>query len=184
MEELDLIYEEAEDNMKKSVAHLEKELVKIRAGRANPSMLDGVKAEYYGSLTPLNQVANINSTDARTLTVQPWEKSLIPEIEKAILNAGLGLNPQNNGEMVIINIPVLTEERRKDLAKRAGSEAEDARVGIRNSRKEANDMIKKLEGVSEDIIKDAEDEVQKITDSYIQKVDNILKKKEEEIMLV
>lgn len=184
MEEIEMILDETRDSMNKSIKHLERELLKIRAGRANPSMLEGVMVDYYGSQTPLSQVANINTPDARTLSVQPWEKNLIPDIEKAILNSDLGLNPGNNGDMVILNIPPLTEERRKDLVKRARSEAEDARVGIRTSRKDANDMIKKLEGVSEDIIKDSEEEVQNITNSFNKKIDGILEKKEEEIMKV
>ncbi|NBR82625.1 MAG: ribosome recycling factor, partial [Flavobacteriia bacterium] len=130
-EEVELIFETAQEQMDKAMEHLEKELIKIRAGRANPSMLEGVKLDYYGNLTPLNQVSNINTPDARTLSVQPWEKAMMPEIEKAIIAANLGLNPMNNGEMIIINIPPLTEERRKELVKRARSEAEDAKVGIR-----------------------------------------------------
>ena len=184
MEEIDLILEDARESMSKSIKHLEKELLKIRAGRANPSMLEGLKVEYYGAPTPLSQVANVSTPDARTLSIQPLERGLIGEIEKAILNSDLGLNPSNNGEMVILNIPPLTEERRKDLVKRARNEAEDARVGIRTARKDANDMIRKLEGVSEDIIKDSEEEVQKLTDSYTKKIDAILEKKEAEIMHV
>jgi len=184
MEEIELIFEEASDHMKKSVDHLEKELLKIRAGRANPSMLEGVRLEYYGSLTPLSQVSNISTPDARTLAVQPWEKGLISEIEKAIMNANLGLNPQNNGEMVIINIPPLTEERRRDLVKRARAEAEDAKIGIRTARKDANDMLKDIEGVSEDIIKDAEDRVQSLTDKFVAKVEDVLASKEKDIMKV
>ena len=184
MEDIDIILESAEDQMKASIARLKKELLKIRAGRANPSMLEGVMIEYYGSMTPLNQVANINTPDARTLAVQPWEKAMIPEIEKTILNSNLGLNPQNNGEQIMINIPPLTEERRKDLAKRAKNAAEDARISIRNARKEANDEVKKLEGISEDIIKDAEGRVQEVTDKFVKQVDDILATKEEEIMHV
>lgn len=181
-----MILEEAEDNMKKGLRHLEKSLLKIRAGRANPDMLDGILVEYYGVNTPINQLANINSPDARTLSVQPFEKSMIPVVEKAIMNSDLGINPQNNGEMIILNIPPLTEERRKDLVKRARAEAEDGRVGIRNSRKEANNMIKDLKdsGLSEDEIADGEDRVQKLTDKYIKKVDEALETKEEEIMTV
>ncbi len=184
MEEIELILDEARSKMDKSINHLRKELVKIRTGVPNPSMLDNVKVKYYGSITPIAQVANINTLNARTLSVQPWEKELIPEIEKAILNSNLGLNPQNNGEMVMINIPPLTEERRKNLVKRAEAEAEEARIGIRNSRKEINDRVKKLDGISKDIIKDAEAEIQKITDIYIKKVEAILEVKEEEIMQV
>lgn len=185
-EELDLIFETTREGMDKSLNHLEKELLKVRAGRANPSMLEGVRVDYYGASTPLAQVANVNTPDARTLTVQPWEKKMIPEIEKAILNANLGLNPMNNGDIIIINIPPLTEDRRKDLVKKARAEAEEARVGIRNSRKEANEEIKRLgkDGLSEDLAKDAEARVQKITDNYIKKVDDILEHKESEIMAV
>lgn len=184
MEEIDIILDAAGEQMSESIKHLEKELLKIRAGRANPSMLSSVKVDYYGSQTPLSQVANISTPDARTLQVQPWEKPMIPEIEKAILNSNLGLNPQNNGEVVMINIPPLTEERRKDLVKQAKAAAEHARVGIRNARKDANDEVKKLDGVSEDIIKDAEGRVQGITDKYVKKVDDVLETKEAEIMHV
>lgn len=184
MEDIDIILDSAGEQMSESIKHLEKELLKIRAGRANPSMLSTVKVEYYGSLTPLSQVANISTPDARTLQVQPWEKSMISEIEKAILNSNLGLNPQNNGEVVMINIPPLTEERRKDLVKQAKAAAEHARVGIRNARKEANDEVKKLDGVSEDLVKDAEGRVQGVTDKYVKKVDDIIEKKEAEIMHV
>ncbi len=184
MEDIDIILESAVDQMKDSIAHLEKQLLKIRAGRANPSMLDGIRVDYYGSQTPLSQVANINTPDARTLSVQPWEKSMIPEIEKAILNANLGLNPQNNGEQIMINIPVLTEDRRKDLVRNAKHEAEEARIAIRNARKEANDEIKKLEGISEDIIKSAEGEVQEATDKHVKLVDSVIERKEVEIMHV
>lgn len=179
-----MVLEMAQENMQKSVTHLEQELIKIRAGRANPNMLDGVRVEYYGSVTPLNQLSNINAPDARTLTIQPWDKSMIPDIEKAIMNANLGLNPQNNGEAVILNIPALTEERRKDLVKRTRAEAEEARISIRNARKEANDEIKKLDGLSEDEVKDAEDRVQSLTNKHIQKVDEVLEHKEADIMKV
>lgn len=179
-----MIFDETSDHMKKSVHHLDKELLKIRAGRANPSMLEGVRLEYYGALTPLSQVSNISTPDARTLAVQPWEKGLIGEIEKAIMNANLGLNPQNNGETVMINIPPLTEERRRDLVKRARAEAEDAKIGIRTARKDANDMLKVIDGVSEDLIKDAEERVQNLTNQYVAKVDNVLTVKEKEIMTV
>lgn len=184
MEEIDIILDAAGEQMGDSIKHLEKELLKIRAGRANPSMLSSVMVDYYGSQTPISQVANISTPDARTLQVQPWEKAMIPEIEKAILNSNLGLNPQNNGEVVMINIPPLTEERRKDLVKQAKAAAEHARVGIRNARKEANDEVKKLDGVSEDIIKDAEGRVQGITDKYVKQVDDVIETKEKEIMHV
>lgn len=184
MEDIDLIISEAADSMKKSLQHLDKELLKIRAGRANPSMLEGVMLEYYGSMTPLTQVSNVSTPDARTLSVQPWEKGLIPEIEKAIMNANLGLNPQNNGEMVIINIPPLTEERRKELAKKAKAEGEEAKVSIRAARKDANDMLKDIEGVSEDLIKDAEERVQTLTNKNVSQVDSVVDVKEQEIMKV
>lgn len=179
-----MVMDMAREAMQKSITHLEKELVKIRAGRANPAMLEGVKLEYYGTLTPLSQVANINTPDGRTLSVQPWEKQMIPEIEKAIMNANLGLNPQNNGEMVIINIPPLTEERRKDLVKTARAESEEARIGVRNARREANDELKKIDDLNEDQLKDAEEEVQKLTDQYVAKVDSMVEQKEKDIMTV
>lgn len=185
-EEIDLILESAKESMGKAIEHLEKELTKIRAGKANPSMLDGILVEYYGSNTPLQQVANIGTLDARTLTVQPWEKATLEPIERAIINSNLGLNPQNNGEMILINIPQLTEERRKDLVKQAKAEAEHAKVSIRNARKEANDEVKKLQkdGLAEDQAKGIEEEIQELTDKYVAKVDHILELKEVDIMKV
>ncbi|MFM6965005.1 MAG: ribosome recycling factor, partial [Sphingomonadales bacterium] len=164
----------------------ENELIKIRAGKASPAMLNSVMVEYYGSMTPLQQVANVNTMDARTIIVQPWEKPLLNDIAKGIINANLGLNPQNNGEQLIIAVPPLTEERRRELVKRAKAEAEHAKIGIRNNRKDALDMIKDLknEGLSEDMTKDAEEEVQKITNSYIKKVDDLVELKEKDIMTV
>jgi ribosome recycling factor len=141
-DELDLVFEATKDDMDKAINHMEKAMVKIRAGRANPSMLEGVMVDYYGAATPLGQVSNVNTPDARTIAIQPWEKQLIPEIEKAILNAGLGFNPMNNGESVIISVPALTEERRRDLAKLAKSECENAKVGVRAARKSAMDELK------------------------------------------
>jgi ribosome recycling factor len=185
-EELNFIFDTAKEHMDKAIHHLEKELLKVRAGRANPSMLEGVRVDYYGSMTPISQVANINTPDARTLSVQPWEKKLISEIEKAIMAANLGFNPMNNGDVIMINIPPLTEERRKDLVRRSKSEAEDARVGVRNARKEAMEEIKKLgkDGLSEDLVKDSEAEVQKLTDSYTSRIESIVDKKEQEIMAI
>lgn len=185
-EDIQMALSEAEDGMKSSIDHLKKELAKIRAGRATPSMLESVMVEYYGSPTPLSQVANVNSLDARTLTVQPWEKAMLDEIAKGIINSNLGLNPQNNGEMIIISIPMLTEERRRELVKKAKAEGEHAKVGIRQKRKDANDFIKSLkdEGLSEDFIKDGEDSVQELTDKYVALVDSVVDKKEEEIMKV
>jgi len=181
-----MILEEAQDGMDKAISHLNLELGKIRAGRANPSMLDSVKVDYYGSLTPLSQIGNVSTLDSRTLTIQPWEKAMLDEITKAIINANLGLNPQNNGEVILISVPVLTEERRKELVKRAKSEGEHAKVSIRSQRKDANDMIKSLkdEGLSEDQIKDSEAEIQKITDSFSKKVDEFVALKETDIMKV
>lgn len=185
-EEVSMALSEAEDGMTKSLDHLAAELTKIRAGRATPSMLDVVKVDYYGSPTPLSQVGNVNTLDGRTLTVQPWEKSMLEEIAKGIMNANLGLNPQNNGEMIIISIPPLTEDRRKDLVKQAKAEGEHAKVGIRSKRKDANDFIKDLknDGLSEDLVKDAEDSIQKLTDKYIAKVDELVAAKEVDIMKV
>ena len=182
-EEIDFIIESTEDDMQGAVKHLRKQYINIRAGKANPSMLSGVQVDYYGSKTPLNQVSNINTPDAQTLSVQPFEKSLIQEIEKAIMNANLGFNPMNNGESVIINVPPLTEERRKELSKQAKSEAEEAKIGVRNTRRNANAELKKLD-LSEDMLKDAEDEVQKLTDQYIIEIDKVYEAKDVEIMKV
>ncbi len=185
-EELNMIFDMAKESMQGSIQHLANELLKIRAGKASPAMLDGIFVEYYGSSTPLNQVANVNTPDARTLTVQPWEKSMLEPIEKAIINSNLGLNPQNNGDIIIINIPTLTEERRRTLLKQAKAEGENAKVGIRNARKDANDEVKRLQkdGLPEDMAKDAEEEVQKITNSFSNKVDELIEKKEKDIMTV
>ncbi|TMU54419.1 ribosome recycling factor [Flagellimonas algicola] len=182
-EEVTFILDTTKESMEGSISHLEKALVKIRAGKASPVMLSTVMVEYYGSPTPLSQVSNINTPDARTISVQPWEKSLLPEIETAIMNANLGFNPMNNGEMVIINVPPLTEERRIQLVKQAKSEAEDAKVGIRNARQDANKELKKLE-ISEDLLSNAEVDVQELTDTFSKKVDDILSVKETEIMKV
>ena len=181
--EIDLIVEAADESMQFSIEHLEKELVNIRAGKANPVMLKGISIEYYGTPTPLSQVSSINTPDGRTITVQPWEKSLLAEIEKGILNANLGFNPMNNGESIIINVPPLTEERRIELVKLAKTETENAKVSIRNARKDANNEIKKSES-SEDLQKNAEIDIQELTDNYIIKVDNIFSSKEKEILTV
>ena len=185
-EEINFILDSAKEAMVDSVAHLEKEFLNIRAGKASPQMLGGVFVDYYGSQTPLSQIANINAADARTLTVTPWEKNMLHPIEKAIMIANLGLNPMNNGDNIIISIPALTEDRRKELVKQAKAEAEDAKVGIRNARKDANSDIKKEEknGTSEDICKVAEDSVQKLTDAFIKKIDEVFVAKEAEIMKV
>ncbi|MGX7667584.1 ribosome recycling factor [Flavobacterium pedocola] len=185
-EEIKFILDSTKESMNGSVAHLEKEFLNIRAGKASPQMLGGVFVDYYGSQTPLSQVANVNTPDARTITVTPWEKSMLQPIEKAIMIANLGFNPMNNGDNIIISVPPLTEERRKDLVKQAKAEAEDAKISIRNARKDANTDIKKLEkeGTSEDICKTAEEDVQKLTDAFIKKIDEHLVIKEAEIMKV
>ncbi len=186
IEELQMIYDELKGSNTKSIQHFENELVKVRAGKATPSMLNGVMVEYYGSMTPLQQVANVATSDARTITVQPWEKTMLNEIAKGIINSNLGFAPQNNGEILIISVPPLTEERRKELVKKAKSEAENAKVGIRNNRKDALDMVKdlKADGLSEDLAKNAETEVQNITNSFISKIDDLMEIKEKEIMTV
>lgn len=185
-EEVDFVIEHCNEKMRAAIRHLEKELVHIRAGKASPAMLEGLHVDYYGTQTPLNQVSNISTPDARTIAVQPWEKSMIPIIEKAIRNANLGFNPDNNGEIIRINIPPLTEERRKQLVKQAGQEGETAKVSIRLARKESNESLKKLlkEGLSEDIEKDAEAEIQKLTDSFVKKIDILVEAKEKDIMTI
>lgn len=177
---------DAKAAMDKAIDHADSELNKIRAGKANPSMLDDIVVEYYGTPTPLSQVGSVNTPDARTIVVQPWEKSLLPLIEKAIKEANLGVNPQNDGVIIRINVPPLTEERRRELVKKAKAEAETGKIAIRNIRKDANEKIRKLktEGVSEDEMKTGEGEVQKLTDSYIIKVDHLSEAKEKDIMTV
>lgn len=184
MEEITFIIDTAKEAMDKAVKHLEKQFLNIRAGKASPAMLGSVMVDYYGSQTPLSQVANVNTPDGRTISVQPWEKNMLQEIEKAIMNANLGFNPMNNGDFIIINVPPLTEERRRDLAKQAKAEAEDAKIGVRNARKEANNDIKKADDASEDLQKNAEADVQDLTDKYVKKIDDILAIKEKEIMTV
>ncbi len=183
-EEIQMIYDDFKSSNKKALGHLESELLKIRAGKATPSMLQSVMVEYYGTPTPISKVANVGTMDARTLTVQAWEKNLLNDIAKGIINANLGFAPQNNGEMLIINVPPLTEERRKDLVKKAKAECEQAKIVIRNHRKDALDMVKDLknEGVSEDMIKDAENEIQSITNNYTKKTEDLLEVKEKDIM--
>jgi ribosome recycling factor len=177
---------DAKSLMDKAIDHCDNELGKIRAGKANPSMLDGIMVDYYGSPTPLNQVASVNTPDAKTIVVQPWEKSLLAPIEKAIMEANLGVNPQNDGVIIRINVPPLTEERRRDLVKKVKAEAETGKIAIRNIRKDANEKIRKLktEGVSEDEMKTGEAEVQKLVDGYIVKVDVLAEAKEKDIMTV
>ena len=183
-EDIQFILDTTKEAMNNAIKHLEKEFVNIRAGKASPSMLGSVMVEYYGSQTPLSQVANVNTPDGRTITVQPWEKSMIQEIERAIMIANLGFNPMNNGESVIINVPPLTEERRRDLAKQAKHEAEEAKIGVRNARKEANHDVKNLDDASEDLKSNAEIDIQEMTDNYVKKIDALLQVKEQEIMTV
>lgn len=184
MEEIELYLEDAREMMTKALNHCTHELTKIRAGKANPSMLEGIQVSYYGAMTPLQQVASLTTPDARTIFVKPWEKNMIAEIERSIMNANLGLNPQNDGQQVIINIPMLTEERRRQLVRQVGQECEHGRVSIRSIRKDTNEHLKKIKGVSEDDIKNAEDQVQKMTDDFIARIDGVMKKKEAEIMTV
>jgi ribosome recycling factor len=185
-EDLDFIVEETDDSMKKAVAHLETELVKVRAGKANPQMLEGLTVDYYGSPTIISQVSNVSVLDARTLTIQPWEKNMLQPIERAIIAANLGVTPQNDGNIIRLFMPALTEERRKEFVKKANNEGEHSKVAIRSIRRDAIEHIKKLqkEGLSEDLTKDAEKRVQEITDRYISTVENHLAIKEKEIMSV
>ena len=183
-EEIEFILDAAKESMDNAVRHLEKQLVNIRAGKASPAMLGSVLVNYYGNQTPLNQVANVNTPDGRTITVQPWEKNMLQEIEKGIIYANIGFNPMNNGNIIIINVPPLTEERRRDLAKQAKAEAEDAKIGVRSARKDANNEIKKAEDISEDLKKNLEIDIQEMTDKYVKKIDEMFEIKEKEIMTV
>ena len=182
-EEVQFILDSTKEGMDAAIAHLEREFLKIRAGKASPAMLSSILVDYYGSQTPLSQVANVNTPDGRTISVQPWEKGMLQEIEKAIMNANLGFNPMNNGDLIIINVPPLTEERRIQLTKQAKAEAEHAKIGVRSARQDANKEIKDLD-ISEDLEKNATDDVQGITDIYTKKIDDFLVKKEAEIMKV
>jgi ribosome recycling factor len=185
-EELELIAEDAKDSMKKAILHLETELTKIRAGKASPSMLDGISVDYYGAPTAINQVANISVLDARTISIQPWEKNMLAAIERAILMANIGITPQNDGSQIRLFMPPLTEERRKELFKKASGEGEHSKVAIRNIRRDSIEQIKKLQkdGLSEDAGKDAEKSIQELTDSYISLVEKHLAAKEKEMMSV
>jgi len=185
-EEIQMINGEAKEMMDKSIDHLEKELQKITTGKANPAMLQGVMVDYYGSNTPLSQVANINTPDAKTISIQPWEKAMLEPCATAITYANLGLNPQSNGEMLIISIPILTEERRRDLVKVAKHESEEAKIGVRNARHHAIDQIKQMQkdGLSEDNARDAETEIQNLTDSYTKNIETHVDKKETDIMTI
>jgi ribosome recycling factor len=186
MEEIEMYLDEAKEMMSNSVSHCKVEFNKIRAGKAMPSMLDSLMVDYYGSPTKINQVASITTPDARTLSIKPFEKKVLPDVERAIINSDLGFNPQNDGEQIRINIPQLTEERRHDLMKQVKGEAEKGKVSIRNSRKEINDGLKGLlkDGASEDMIKDAEAVVQKLTSSYSVKIDELVIDKEKDIMTI
>ncbi|AZZ57726.1 ribosome recycling factor [Riemerella anatipestifer] len=184
MEEIQLILDNARQEMDAAIKHLEHAFLKIRAGRASTAMVQDVMVEYYGSPTPLNQVANISIPDAMTIAIQPWDRSAIKDVEKGIINSNLGFAPSNNGDTIILNVPPLTEERRKDLAKQAKAEAEQTKVTVRNARQDAMKDLKKLDGVSEDIIKDTENEVQQLTDKYISMIDDHYKHKEVDIMKI
>lgn len=185
-EQIESVYSNAEQQMNKAIHHLEAELLKIRAGKASPQMLDGIMVEYYGAPTPLGQVANVSTPDARTINIQPWEKSMIGPIEKGILMANIGLTPSNDGQMIRLFLPPLTEERRKELVKKVNAEGENAKVGVRAGRRDAIEAIKKLQkdGLSEDIAKGAETNIQTSTDKYIAKVEDLCKAKEKEIMTI
>jgi len=185
-EEVQLIYDMTRERMEKAIEHLDNELIRIRAGKANVHILDGILVDYYGTATPLNQVSNISTPDAKTIMIQPWEKTMIDPIEKALMNSSVGITPVNNGEVIRLGIPQLTEERRRDLVKQVKSEGENARVSVRNSRREANDEYKQMQkdGLSEDEAKDAEAEIQKLTNEFSEKVDKIVEAKEEDIMTI
>jgi len=185
-EEIEIILEETEERMSNAVSHLESELAKLRAGKATPMLLDGITVDYYGVITPLAQVSNINTPDPKTIVVQPWEKNMLVPVEKAILAANIGLTPMNNGELIRINVPPLTEERRIQLVKRVKAEGENAKISIRNSRKWANDELKRLlkEGLEEDLEKDASAGVQEFTDNFSKKIDEVIEIKEKDLMTV
>jgi ribosome recycling factor len=185
-EEVEFILEVTKEKMNQAISHLEKALVKIRAGKASPTMLNGVYVDYYGASTPLNQVSNIGTSDARTIVVQPWEKNMIGPIEKAIMAANLGFNPDNNGEIIRINIPMLTEERRAQFVKQVKHEGEESRISIRSTRRETLEELKKMkkDGLSEDAEKTAEEKVQKLTDKFYSKIDELLAIKEKDIMTI
>lgn len=185
-EEISFEIDGAKELMVNAISHLEVELTKIRAGKATPSMLGSVQVDYYGAMTPLSQIANVSVPDAKTLSVKPWEKNMLDPISKAIIDSNLGFNPQNNGEMILISIPALTEERRRELGKKCKAVGEHAKVSIRNARRDANDAFKALvkDGLAEDLAKDAEATVQKLTDEYSKKVDDLVALKEKDIMTV
>jgi ribosome recycling factor len=185
-ETVKLVIEDTSEKMERAIEHLDREMGKVRAGKANPRMLDGIQVDFYGAMTPLAQVASVNTPDPRTIAITPWDKKMIPVIEKAIMAANLGMNPDNNGEVIRINVPPLTEDRRKDLVKMVKKIGEDSRIGIRGTRREAIDEFKKLkkDGLPEDMEKDAEDMAQKLTDKFMKIIDDMIEKKEKDIMTV
>lgn len=184
MEELTMITDMVKQEMDAALKHLDHAFLKIRAGRASTTMVQDVMVEYYGAVTPLNQVANVSVPDAMTISIQPWDKSAIKAIEKGIIESNLGFAPSNNGENIILNVPPLTEERRKELVKQAKAEGEQTKVTVRNARHDGMKELKKVDGVSEDVIKDMEEEIQTITDTYIKKIDDTFKEKESDIMTI
>ena len=185
-EEVQLVYEMTKERMEKAIEHLDNELMRIRAGKANVHILDGIMVEYYGTPTPLNQVSNISTPDAKTIMIQPWEKTMIDPIEKALMNSNVGITPANNGEVIRLTIPQLTEERRRDLVKQVKNEGENARVSVRNSRRDANDEYKQMQkdGLSEDETKTAEDHIQKLTVEFTEKVEKIVEAQEDDSMTI
>ncbi len=185
-DELEMLVDDTQEQMKKAIAHLETELTKIRAGKANPSMVEGVSVEYYGSMVPLSQVANINILDARTISIQPWEKKMLGTIEKAILQANIGITPQNDGNQIRLYLPPLTEERRRELFKKASAEGEGSKIAIRNIRRDSIEYIKKMQkdGLSEDVAKDSENRIQEVTNKYIALIEKHLAAKEKDMMAV
>lgn len=185
-EEAQMCLDEAREGMESALSHLEREFHKIRAGKASPQMLEGIMIDYYGTMTPIEQTSNINTPDPRQIVIQPWDKSILGEIEKAIMNANLGLYPKNEGEILRISVPPLTEERRLELVKKAKAEAENTKISIRNTRRAANDLVKSLEkdGLTEDESQKAQDNIQELTDEFIKKVDELVDAKEKDMMTV
>ena len=185
-EEVQMVYDMAKEHMEKAIEHLDNELMRIRAGKANVHILDGVMVDYYGTPTPLNQVSNISTPDAKTIMIQPWEKSMIDPLEKALMNSNVGITPSNNGEVIRLVIPQLTEDRRRDLVKQVKTEGENARVSVRNARREANDEYKNMQkdGLSEDAVKIAEENIQKLTDSFNENIEKIVEAKDKDIMTI
>lgn len=186
IEEIEILMEDAQERMEKSLVHLDSELGKVRTGKANTKMLESIRVDNYGMSSPINQIASVNTPDPRTIVITPWDKKMIPIIEKAIMAANIGLNPDNNGDIIRLNVPPLTEDRRKDLVKQSKKEGEDAKISIRNARRDVIEELKKMkkDGLSEDLEKDAEEKVQKLTDKSIRRVDEIMEKKEKDILTI